>query len=105
MDLIDIPTKNEMDRIRMLNLTNIENVWTSGNDLGLEGKYVWMNTGEEFTYENFDVYNPDNYLNKEHCIDLRCAFNYQWDDTPCLRELVFICRQKKETCRPEMYRF
>lgn len=36
-----------------------------------------MNTGKEFTYQNFELSNPDNFRNNEICVELRREFNYQ----------------------------
>ncbi|KAK9871123.1 hypothetical protein WA026_011407 [Henosepilachna vigintioctopunctata] len=95
MDLLNIETEEENNLITQMltNLTNIDHVWTSGTDLQEEGSYVWMSTGEGFTFTNWEPRQPDNFLNAEHCIEIRKSNEqgYYWNDSYCSYKFKFVC--------------
>lgn len=99
MYLIDIPTNDEEQRVlKIINDKNFtQSYWTSGTDLGSEGKFYWMTTGAEVFYNNFRANEPNNreYHShfEEHCIEMRKPYNYLWNDLGCSRELHVICRE------------
>lgn len=65
-------------------------MWTSGNDLGQEGRFVWASTGQPLTYKNFLPNQPDNASGKEHCLELR--HGGLWNDSVCDIKQFFICQ-------------
>ncbi|XP_020802437.1 C-type lectin 37Da-like, partial [Drosophila serrata] len=44
--------------------------WTSGTDLGNQGKHVWLSTGQPILLKLWGPGNPDNYKGAEHCDEL-----------------------------------
>lgn len=64
--------------------------WTSGNDLGEEGKYVWASSGQKITFKNFLPGQPDNANAKEHCLELRNGG--LWNDMVCDVKQFFVCQ-------------
>lgn len=99
MYLIDIPTIDEEQRIlKIIDDKQLEfSYWTSGTDLGNEGKFYWMTTGHEVFYNNFAITEPNNRDKPsgvaEHCIELRKPYKYKWNDAGCGNELHVICRE------------
>lgn len=68
-----------------------ERFWTSGADLALEGQFSWYSTGKLFEYTNFRTAQPDNYENKEQCIEF--SNDAKWNDNSCSTPLYFICER------------
>lgn len=69
--------------------------WTGGNDLGIEGHYVWdhSNTSMVFTnwYENEpSILTPSQGLTRD-CIDI--LRNGEWNDRSCSFLSAFICEK------------
>lgn len=71
-------------------------MWTSATDQAKQGSYVWMSTGQPFTYTNWALLEPDNVAGAEHCVHLWPALvkQYTWNDYPCGTALFFICEDK-----------
>lgn len=78
--------------------TNIFNectAWTGGNDINLEGKYVWDHpiTSMIFTnwYRNEPSLADPSKASTRDCIDI--LRNVKWNDIPCLYFNSFICEK------------
>lgn len=75
-----------------------QHFWTSGSDLGEEGKFIWMGTGKAISYTNWNAGEPNNFEydngEKEHCLEMwdRDGKGLAWNDTPCSFETFFICQ-------------
>lgn len=96
LDSMDIDFKNFKDEI-----------WTSGNDLGKEGSYLWMTTGNrlgsaELSFSVFDNkkhINPlGHFLQKiesENCLAVFNKFGYglTLNDDDCFKERYFLCEK------------
>jgi len=85
------------DHIKSLGLGD-QHFWTSGSDLGEEGKFIWMATGKAVSYTHWNAGEPNNYEydngEKEHCLEMwdRDGKGLGWNDTPCSFETFFICQ-------------
>lgn len=58
-----------------------------------EGRFVWPLTGKSFDFANWNVGNPDNYNDKEHCAHIWERTDYEWNDTQCVNKMGFICEE------------
>merc|ERR1712127_168256 len=85
------------EHIKSLGLGD-QHFWTSGSDLGEEGKFIWMATGKEIKYTHWNAGEPNNFEydngEKEHCLEMwdRDGKGLAWNDTPCSFETFFICQ-------------
>ncbi|KAK9878342.1 hypothetical protein WA026_021642 [Henosepilachna vigintioctopunctata] len=101
MNLLSIESKKEevLIKTHLFNLVpKVTSVWTSGTDLGREGHYIWLSTGQEFSYTNWHptaVIEPNNYNNSEHCIHMYQYYNavdtFFWNDHDCKLTYNFVC--------------
>lgn len=65
--------------------------WTGGRNETKKMYFIWSESGEKENYTNWNPHNPDNYRNKEHCIQmLDCG---RWNDFYCDQKLAFICEK------------
>ena len=69
-------TSAEKD-IFLYNLANGDEVWLGGTDSKQEGIWEWI-TGEDWSYTNWDIDQPDNYMGIQDALTLRT--NGRWDD-------------------------
>lgn len=68
--------------------------WLSGSDIGREGEYVWMTTGQPLTYTHWLHDEPNNYVHfgaKEHCLSFKARGENKWNDRLCTDRYYFIC--------------
>lgn len=74
-----------------------ESFWTSGTRLGNNGAFYWFGNGDQFTYTNWAANQPDNSSGvkgvEEECVAIEHFADYRWNDTPCLRQLYFVCEK------------
>ncbi|KAK9878338.1 hypothetical protein WA026_021639 [Henosepilachna vigintioctopunctata] len=101
MELLSIESKMEDQFIKNYLFNNFptsDSFWISGTDLAKEGDFVWMSTGQPFSYTNWhpvDVKEPNNVNNAEHCVHMYQYFNspnfFFWNDVHCGVPYNFIC--------------
>lgn len=76
--------------------------WIGGTDIAKEGKFVWMASGEPFSYTNWLPNQPDNnYFDvAENCVDLwpMARNTLEWNDAPCNYPKFFICEDQPKNC-------
>lgn len=72
--------------------------WLSGSDLGREGDYVWMTSGQPLNYTEWysggDVQEPNHVIHggdKEQCLTIRYGSDNKWNDRVCTDRNYFIC--------------
>lgn len=109
MNLADIKTSEENNNIRnelissKYNETGSSNQnrwWIGATDLGSEGIFYWINSGEELKFNDFPNHNTDNVNDNEHCVEIIDQWDYKWNDLTCDSRLYFIC---KEIMQNEQY--
>ncbi|XP_023305753.2 lectin subunit alpha-like [Lucilia cuprina] len=66
--------------------------------------YIWINTGEKFTYTFWKYLNPDFSLNNEYCIQIGSASDMEWNDNVCAVKYGFICEYDEKSLRAEQYK-
>lgn len=78
--------------------TNIFNgctAWTGGNDLNVEGEYVWDHSNTTMVFTNWHTNEPSltspSLATTRDCIDI--LRNGKWNDRPCLHLNSFICEK------------
>ncbi|XP_061397200.1 lectin subunit alpha-like [Musca vetustissima] len=69
------------------------NFYLGGHDLAEEGQFVWPLTGKRFDFANWNLGNPDNYKDMEHCVHIWENTDYEWNDTRCVNKMGFICEE------------
>lgn len=74
-------------------LAGLDDVWAGGNDLTLEGSWVWV-TGEPMPYSNWRDGEPNNSNGLEHCMVVEGDNGGLWDDRPCDRQYGYICERE-----------
>jgi len=80
----------------------VGSTWTSGTDLAKEGEWMWMSTGQSFTFNDFVAPQPDNNNNgnacgTEDCLALAFSGSLQcmyWIDSQCTVKYRFLCETK-----------
>ena len=64
--------------------------WIGGNDLAVEGKFVWTSDNSTLGFENWRSGQPKDSNGNEDCLSL-CR-DKQWNDDNCDRSLPYICK-------------
>lgn len=67
------------------------NIWLGGSDILREGSWVWVGSGEAFSYTGWHPTEPNNYHGDEHCALMMFNNNQDWADTNCANPNCFIC--------------
>ncbi|XP_078333091.1 perlucin-like protein [Crassostrea virginica] len=67
--------------------------WIGGTDVVTENTFVWIGSGQTFTYSNWGPNNPDNSGGNQHCVILFQPSDYKWHDTQCTNTNSFICEK------------
>lgn len=67
------------------------NIWLGGSDILSEGSWVWVGSGEAFSYTGWHPTEPNNYHGGEHCAMMMYNNNQNWADTNCADRNCFIC--------------
>lgn len=104
LQLATVNTRNEQYLLeKTIKKAGMERVsfWLGGTDLSLEGRFVWMATGEPFVYTNWLLpYQPDNNENIEHCVHIwpDLTNTTVWNDAPCHHGKYFICEEQPKNC-------
>ncbi|XP_015254308.1 PREDICTED: type-2 ice-structuring protein-like [Cyprinodon variegatus] len=65
-------------------------VWIGGSDLHREGRWTWVD-GTHFGYTNWCRWEPNNFFNNQHCLEMNYSRSKCWDDNNCYYEIPFIC--------------
>ena len=65
--------------------------WIGGNDLALEGTYVW-DSGNAILFENWDDNEPSNTYSNSDC--MRSRSDWRWHDMNCLSTYDSICEKE-----------
>jgi hypothetical protein len=90
--VITSPAENEL----IQGLTAEVDNWIGGNDIAVEGAWVWLN-GEPLIYTNWRTGEPNNSSstdpNGEDCMIIEGARGGSWDDRSCLRTYGAICER------------
>ncbi|XP_054086372.1 C-type lectin 37Db-like [Zeugodacus cucurbitae] len=100
-DLLNIESQEELQALQKYLLEiNIESqLWTDGNDLAREGRYMSHTTGRPLVFVKWLSNNPDNQLN-EDCIEGRMQGNdktLQMNDNKCEHEYYAFCQYRATT--------
>ncbi|XP_053376929.1 brevican core protein-like [Mercenaria mercenaria] len=91
-DLVEITSDVEQGSINIL-LSDDEDrtgTWIGLNDMSVEGKYIWVLSGNTVSFTNWQSGEPNNVSN-EDCIIVNSE-NY-WVDIPCGWNRKYICEQ------------
>lgn len=67
-------------------------VWIGGSDQQVEGVFVWIDSGNSFTFTNWHANQPDNYNNDEHCVEM-FARTGEWNGRHCSHSTPFVCEK------------
>jgi hypothetical protein len=72
----------------------IGSIWIGITDMGNEGQWRSITTGERVTYTNWSNGNPNNYKGNQHCGTLNWGGRGKWDDDGCFKKRTFICEAR-----------
>ncbi|CAC5422335.1 unnamed protein product [Mytilus coruscus] len=64
-----------------------------GSDIVTEGDWIWTTSQTNFTVMNWISGAPNNLNGKEHCLTMRKAIGYQWNDVNCATKATYICQR------------
>ncbi|KAL7977590.1 hypothetical protein Chor_009539 [Crotalus horridus] len=68
------------------------NVWIGLHDVRQTRKWRWADEST-YNYKSWMNYQPDNYGNNEHCVELRRSTGFkQWNDIQCNAHNAYICK-------------
>ncbi|CAH1099002.1 unnamed protein product [Psylliodes chrysocephalus] len=97
MHLLSINSKIENDRIGKFILDNgitFGHFWTSASNLAGDHEWIWLSTGRNMYYTNWDQGEPNHAHNStENCVEVRHwgSSGFTWNDLNCQENLFFIC--------------
>ncbi|XP_060559415.1 lectin-like [Ruditapes philippinarum] len=80
--------------LRKHHLDKLDQVWMDGDDLKVEGSFVWANTGEEFEITDWGPNEPNQNGGNEHCLTFFAHYNFQWNDEHCDSTFGFLCEKE-----------
>ncbi|XP_014092471.1 C-type lectin 37Db [Bactrocera oleae] len=92
--LVSIESASEQFQVQnYINYFNLESndFWTSGNKLADLQNFRWGYNGSKFSYTNWAMGRPDNFMGAQHCVKLQEHF-LKWDDDFCENSHHFICQ-------------
>ncbi|XP_039267956.2 macrophage mannose receptor 1-like isoform X2 [Styela clava] len=97
-DLLSITTPKEQGWIagRIQIVTTV--MWLGLSDITVEGNWGWTDQSP-LTYLNWRAGQPNSYGGNEDCGAI-ITRNGLWGDTPCSRQLSFICKKLDESSTP-----
>ncbi|XP_065368714.1 perlucin-like protein [Calliphora vicina] len=70
--------------------------WLGATELGHNGRWSWINTGRPLLYTNWAASEPNNGINKEHCLQL--LSDGKWNDYDCDSRHRVVC-QSRPSCQ------
>ncbi|XP_053948569.1 C-type lectin 37Db-like [Anastrepha ludens] len=98
-DLVTIETVDEMNALSFYLIANGHGdkyFWTSGSDLGVEGKFMSLSNGRPMTYAKWSGGQPDNAGNNEDCVHIWNVNNiFHMNDYPCTGQGYPICEMRR----------
>ncbi|XP_037827285.1 lectin subunit alpha-like, partial [Lucilia sericata] len=109
MTLVSIETQHKSEEINTL----VKSIFNKNVILWVGGilthypdarNYIWISTGEKFSYTFWKHQNPDFSLNNEYCIQLVSASNMEWNDNVCEVKYGFICEYTRESFKVQQYK-
>ncbi|BFZ21758.1 hypothetical protein BsWGS_24796 [Bradybaena similaris] len=101
--LAEINTAEEntliVNQIRTIHTSFYDHVgshWIGSTDMFREGSWNWFsNDGWIGPFRNWAPGQPDNAGGIEHCLEIRPAFDYKWNDYMCRIKNLFVCETRK----------
>ena len=76
-------------------LSENENVWLGGNDIGKQGTWQWADK-TRWSFTNWKSGEPNKFRGDEYCLEMGGGSKGEWNDQSCSEELNAIC--KKSVC-------
>lgn len=105
MQLLSISSREEDKRIgNFLKENGIAHrrYWTSGTNFGDPNQWIWLSTGQDFTFTNWAPGNPS-YKNLDHaenCVEYlswgKPHNGPAWNDIDCMKDFYFICESSND---------
>ncbi|XP_041370456.1 C-type lectin domain family 4 member F-like [Gigantopelta aegis] len=93
--LLEVNTKDELNWLKSSFLPFRDNVWVGGVDILKEGVWQWAGSGELLADElqsNWASFQPDNYLNAEHYMELN-GYSRTFNDQSVNSNKKFACEK------------
>ena len=94
--LASVHSQDEASYIRCLqDPTSVHRTWIGGKRNGNE--FQWID-GTPFEFDNWNTNQPNNYLGKEDCVEIRSDpgkdWHERWNDVPCESTAKFVCKKQ-----------
>ncbi|XP_063417332.1 perlucin-like, partial [Mytilus trossulus] len=91
--LVEVDSKGENDFLKLSACAT--KYWLGGTDEQKEGVWIWSHSQNLITFTDWREGEPNNYNGNEHCLSLKEASGYAWNDGPCQNLMPFICEKGK----------
>ncbi|XP_065357518.1 lectin subunit alpha-like [Calliphora vicina] len=103
MTLVEIETSTKslelsglIQNIRQANNLKNATLWIGGIMSRFPEKhFVWLSTGNKFTYTNWFGGNPNFFGKNEFCVQMIMEENMRWNDNRCLNKFGLVCELNK----------
>jgi len=66
--------------------------WLGAEDI-LEGKWQWQADNSGLSFTDWSKGQPNNSGGNEDCMHLYDRFNFDWNNSPCISKVGFICER------------
>jgi len=87
----------EIAKLRYFVLSGLNqgSYWIGLSDLENEGTFLWKSSNSLATIFDWYPYQPDNAGYNEHCVEMTKAYDFKWNDRPCLDLMRGICQVRE----------
>ena len=69
----------------------IGQIWIGATDAVDEGVFRWTSDESAISFENFQPGEPDNHLERQHCVVMK-EVTGKWFDRQCVGSVMFVCQ-------------
>eukprot|EP00091_Calanus_sinicus_P021995 TRINITY_DN6763_c0_g1_i2.p1 TRINITY_DN6763_c0_g1~~TRINITY_DN6763_c0_g1_i2.p1 ORF type:complete len:155 (-),score=17.92 TRINITY_DN6763_c0_g1_i2:114-578(-) len=98
-NLVSIHSQEEKQFLATLYSSNDKDVWIGGNDIDIEGSWVWTD-GSDWDYSSWVDGEPSNCCGTpntccggENCLEIDIPRKANLNDVPCKNPKTFICKK------------
>ncbi|CAC5363128.1 unnamed protein product [Mytilus coruscus] len=91
--MVEVKSNCENDFLKTKAATYKASYWLGGTDIKIEGIWIWSSSQTEVTFSDWNVGNPNNANDNEHCLGMNYGAELKWNDYPCSGKLRTICEK------------
>jgi hypothetical protein len=67
--------------------------WLAGNDLQVEGQWVWQPTQVSMDYDDWHRGEPNDAGHGQHCLSVSHKNDFKWSDDSCAQAHYYVCER------------